>query len=122
MQTKNIYISFKVPSEMYGTTDAVISNIDHAIKTGFCPCGSGEDYKLNANEIEQLKQIANGEDIEFKPQTKKFHASFRGRLRGAIGSFYQTSTDVEGINEYEARINLYKTHEHISGLTLKEIK
>jgi hypothetical protein len=62
------YITFKVPSQMYGVTDAVISDINRTLKTGFCPCGSGEDYKLSPEELEQLKRIAAGENIEFSPR------------------------------------------------------
>jgi hypothetical protein len=59
-------ITFKVPSEMYGVTDCVITDIQHTLKTGYAPCGSGEDYKLTGDELRQLHRIASGEKIEFK--------------------------------------------------------
>lgn len=59
-------ITFKVPSEMYGQTDCVITDIDRTIKTGFAPCGSGEDYKLTQGELMQLGEILRGERTEFK--------------------------------------------------------
>jgi hypothetical protein len=48
-------IQFKVFSELYGTTDAVICDMDHAIKFGFAPCGDGCDYRFTEHEFSQLK-------------------------------------------------------------------
>jgi hypothetical protein len=88
METK--VLSFKTRSELYGTTDAVITDIDHAIKSGFCPCGSGEDYKFSSEEIEQLKQIKSGSLEEFTPelrvQTTKEHFETYRDLFVAKGS------------------------------------
>lgn len=49
-------IEIKVFSELYGTTSAVIDNIEQAIKTGLCPCGDGTDYKLTPHELDQLRE------------------------------------------------------------------
>jgi hypothetical protein len=51
----------------------------------------------------------------------KYHASFVGRLLGAIGIFYRCNVVVEGNDEEDARLNLSKTHEHISMLSLQEL-
>jgi hypothetical protein len=59
-------ITFKVPSELYGQTDCVITDINFTLKTGFAPCGSGEDYKLTQSELMQLGEILRGERTEFK--------------------------------------------------------
>lgn len=58
-------ITFKVPSEMYGVTDCVITDIQRTLKTGYAPCGSGEDYKFTNEEMAQLQRIAAGEKIDF---------------------------------------------------------
>lgn len=50
---------------MYGITDCVITDIDHTLKTGYAPCGSGEDYKLTAEELIQLRAIRSGAQTEF---------------------------------------------------------
>ena len=49
---------------------------------------------------------------------KFYTATFIGRSRRAIGETYWHTITVVGINEDDARINLYETHEHISNLTL----
>ena len=70
------YISFKVPSEIYGQTDCVINDVERAIKTGFAPCGDGCDYKLHAHQIEQLKEIAKGANPEsFDPNVFLWHGT-----------------------------------------------
>lgn len=58
-------ITFKVPSELYGVTDCVITDIDRTLKTGYAPCGDGCDYKLTADELQQLARIKSGDKIEF---------------------------------------------------------
>ena len=58
-------ITFKVPSELYGVTDCVITDIDRTLKTGYAPCGSGEDYKFTPDELAQLARINKGEKIYF---------------------------------------------------------
>lgn len=50
---------FKVKSKLYGQTDCVVNDLERAIKTGFAPCGSGEDYKFTKNEIARLKSLAH---------------------------------------------------------------
>ncbi len=59
-------INIKVPSELYGVTDCVIS-LD-AINKGFAPCGDGCDYRFTHKDLELLKRIAAGENLEFKPE------------------------------------------------------
>ena len=45
-------------------------------------------------------------------------ASFVGRAARALGVFYGIRTVAEGENEEEARLDLYRRWEHISGLKL----
>lgn len=45
---------------MYGITDCVITDIDRTLKTGYAPCGSGEDYKLSPWELIALREIRSG--------------------------------------------------------------
>ena len=52
---------------------------------------------------------------------KDYYAKFNGRLKGAIGIFYQISTMVKGYNKKDAELNLYKTYEHILFLRLEEV-
>ena len=66
---KEICISFKVKNKdsHYKVTDAAINGkkeLERAIKTGYVPCGDGCDYKLTADEIQQLK---DGKYDTFKP-------------------------------------------------------
>ena len=51
----------------------------------------------------------------------RYTARFNGKLQGAIGISYQIVTEVEGENEEQARINLYRTYEHIMRLELTPI-
>ena len=53
---------------------------------------------------------------------KKYQANFTGREVGAIGIFYNISDTVKAENEEDVRLKLYDKYEHISQLTLKEIK
>jgi predicted RNA methylase len=55
-------IEFKVPSELYGETVAVITDLARAIKMGYCPCGDGSDYLFTTHELEQLKRPLFSED------------------------------------------------------------
>ncbi len=48
-------IQFKVFSELYGETDAVICDLNEAIRIGYCPCGDGCDYVFTEHELRQLK-------------------------------------------------------------------
>jgi hypothetical protein len=48
----------------------------------------------------------------------RYHAIFHGRQVGAIGIFHRCEVVVEGETPEAARLALYQTHEHISGLTL----
>lgn len=56
-------IQFKVFSELYGWKDAVITDVNHAISTGWIPCGDGCDYRLTLHEIEQLRTGVDTEDL-----------------------------------------------------------
>ena len=49
---------------------------------------------------------------------KTYTASFKGRKNGAIGVFYWITCKVQGENEKQAELNLYKEYEHIQQLTL----
>lgn len=119
MQTN--YITFKVPSKMYGVTDCVVTDIARAIKTGFAPCGSGEDYKFTPQELEQLKRIAAGENIEFKRDAlKKFVFKFKARELGAIGKLSTYKRTVKAKNYEEAKLMLYEKLEHIQQINCNE--
>ena len=66
---KEIYIEFKVINKgsNYKVTDAVINGkagLERAIKTGHVSCGDGCEYKLTADELQQLK---DGKFDDFKP-------------------------------------------------------
>lgn len=52
----------------------------------------------------------------------KYLATFTGRLVGAIGIFYGHSVEVEGETEEAARLALYDTHDHITGLSLEPLR
>ena len=56
------------------------------------------------------------------PKSKMYNARFRGRMKGAIGRFYDINTTVSGINKEDAKLMLYDNYEHISFLRLTEIK
>jgi hypothetical protein len=53
--------------------------------------------------------------------TMKYRLEFLGRKVGAIGIFYQISVTLEASTEDEARLKIYDTHEHISGLKVTEV-
>lgn len=55
-------MQFEVYSAMYGKTDAVIGNLEHAIKQGYCITGDGEDYRITKHEMDQLKSPDFDED------------------------------------------------------------
>ena len=57
-----------------------------------------------------------------KTKTREWVASFIGREVGAIGVMGRHYIHVNGKDKEEANINIYKTHEHITSLTLEEIK
>lgn len=50
---------------------------------------------------------------------KTYIAYFTGRTKGAIGISQHYSTTVRGIDEEDARINLYERYDHILQLKLK---
>jgi hypothetical protein len=52
---------------------------------------------------------------------KTYNASFIGRELGAIGSFSRFIIEVKGENEWEALMEVYKTHDHLKDLTLTDI-
>lgn len=53
---------------------------------------------------------------------KTFECRFTGRQVGAIGIFYKCKVRVEATSEPAAHSKLYDTHEHITGLKIREIK
>ena len=48
----------------------------------------------------------------------KYLATFTGRQLGAIGIVYPCRVEVEADDPEAARLKLYDTHEHLSGLRL----
>ncbi len=60
-------IQFKVFSELYGETDAVICDLNEAIRIGYCPCGDGCDYVFTEHELRQLK--SGYKEHEFIPSS-----------------------------------------------------
>lgn len=48
----------------------------------------------------------------------KYHATFNGRLKGAIGIFYAIRAFTEGETKAAAEMKLYEAYEHIQGLRL----
>jgi hypothetical protein len=48
----------------------------------------------------------------------RYRADFWGRTIGAIGVTFHYVVEVEADNPEAARLKLYDTHEHISGLRL----
>jgi hypothetical protein len=94
MQTN--YITFKVPSKMYGITDAVISDINRTLKTGFCSCGSGEDYRLGDSELKQLERIKAGEKIEFSPRASFHKLTIEDRYFNELASGHTVPRNTHG--------------------------
>jgi len=48
----------------------------------------------------------------------KFKAKFSGKEKGAIGIFSHVDCEVEAENYEAAEMELYKSYDHIHGLTL----
>lgn len=67
------------------------------------------EYQLKEDILNLLKEEG----------TKKFKASFVGRLVGAIGKVYKINETIEAINEQEAENKLYNKYEHITNLIIK---
>jgi hypothetical protein len=51
----------------------------------------------------------------------KYQLVFYGRKVGAIGIMYWITVTIEASSEDEARIKIYDTHEHISGLVVTQL-
>lgn len=52
---------------------------------------------------------------------KAWLCRFMGRKIGAIGIFYENTIEVEAEDAERARMEVYKTHEHLTGFTATEI-
>lgn len=50
--------SKKVNCSLYGATDCGAIPRSDALKTGYLPTGSGNDYKLTPQELERIKRLA----------------------------------------------------------------
>ena len=70
LPTPKISLEFDIPSE-YGTTTCVVEDVRAVADRGFCSCGDGSDYKFNAFEIAQLRDIAETGEIESFTQASK---------------------------------------------------
>jgi hypothetical protein len=53
---------------------------------------------------------------------KTYQITFRGRLRFAIGIFYEITDTVQAENEKAAELKLYDKYEHITVKHITEIK
>lgn len=53
------HLEFAVPSELYGQTMAVISNLSFTLKTGFAPCADETDYQMTSHELNQLESLSD---------------------------------------------------------------
>lgn len=49
-----------------------------------------------------------------------YRAHFFGRVKGAIGLFYEVETTVEADSPEHAARRLYERYEHLSGVTVRE--
>jgi len=52
----------------------------------------------------------------------KYLVKFKGRKLNAIGKFYNISETIEASNETNLKVKIYDNYEHITNLTIKEIK
>lgn len=64
--------------------------------------------------------MSDNNDKNTDPTTPRVYlARFQGRRMGGIGISYHIEKFVEADTPEAARLKLYETHEHISGLILK---
>lgn len=80
-----------------------------------------EDYYLG-----NVFNVGQGENDDMQKcvsceVAKKYKAKFHGRTINAIGICYWITDEVQGLNEDDARINLYEKYDHIMHLELSEV-